>query len=90
MFFVKISKEKLFLMNAVIDVPSIYRTQWLAKLLPNQKRKAHLPFDLFVDQLQMSQNISYHESLINQRYSDDRIDTIIYRYSGNWMDAPKT
>ena len=76
---IQLQREKLFLMNAVIDVPSIYRTQWLAKLLLNQKRKAHLQIDLFVDQLQMSQNISYHESLINQRYSDDRIDTIIYR-----------
>ena len=74
---IQLQCEKLFLINAVIDVPSIYRTQWLAKLLLNQKRKAHLQIDLFVDQLQMSQNISYHESLINQRYSDDRIDTII-------------
>ena len=82
--FLRISKEKLFLMNAVIDLPSMYPT---AGQTSQSKEKDTSP-NWFI-YWSASEVTKYIILLIScaQRYSDDRIDTIVYRYSGNRMDT---
>ena len=75
--FLRISKEGLFLMNAVIDVPSVYPTAGQT----SQSKEKNTSLNWFI-YWSASEATKYIVPLIScaQRYSDDRIDTIIYRW----------
>ena len=78
-------QEKLFLMNAVNDVPSIYHTQRLAKL-HNEKRNAHLQIlDLFVDYL-LIRNIITIISCV-QRYRGEKYFPVSCFWDVGWISS---